>query len=142
MTNEEVKQQAIKNAYGEYWDVVKDEIIEGGFAPYKLLEDSVGITFEFKQFHIVFGSPETYVRPSLLRGIENNNGWIKIESENDLPKEPYGKYEVYSNNSIFSQIPKIQGIDDFWQNDENKKQDWMNSYTYYKPIILSKPPIY
>ena len=26
-------------------------------------------------------------RPKSLQGIENNNGWIKIESEKDLPKE-------------------------------------------------------
>ena len=26
-------------------------------------------------------------RPKLLHGIENNNGWTKIESEKDLPKE-------------------------------------------------------
>ena len=28
-----------------------------------------------------------YMRPPQLEGIENNNGWIKIESEDDLPKE-------------------------------------------------------
>lgn len=26
------------------------------------------------------------IRPKSLKGIEDNNGWIKIESENDLPK--------------------------------------------------------
>src|SRR5690554_2905829 len=29
----------------------------------------------------------TKIRPKSLQGIETNNGWIKIESEADLPKE-------------------------------------------------------
>lgn len=134
MINEKAKQQAIINAYGEYWDEVKSQVDENGFIDIFKLPPIL--------FDSVINDGSSKWRPKSLTGIENNNGWIKIESENDLPKEPYGKYEVYSNNPIFSQIPKIQGIDDFWQNDENKKQDWMNSYTYYKPIILSKPPIY
>lgn len=36
-------------------------------------------------------------RPKSLKGIENNNGWIKIESEADLPKDSSALIWVYTD---------------------------------------------
>ena len=40
-------------------------------------------------------------RPKSLNGIENNNGWIKIESEKDLPKEECEVFFI-KNDLIFT----------------------------------------
>jgi len=39
------------------------------------------------------------VRPKSLSGLETNNGWIKIESEDDLPEE-YDIYYVFFNEEV------------------------------------------
>lgn len=69
MSNEERKLEAIKKAYGEYWDKVKGEMTDDSFVPYRLMEKSEGITFDFQTMHIVYGSPEPFVRPIILRGL-------------------------------------------------------------------------
>lgn len=126
------KQQAIINAYGEYYDKVKGEMLENGFVPYRLMEGSTGVTFEFKQYHIVYGNPEPYVRPSSLKGIDNNNGWIRIESEDDLPKES-GMYHTYYADGVVSS-----------RYFNKEKNDWTTNpkATHYQPIKKPLPPIY
>jgi hypothetical protein len=41
-------------------------------------------------------------RPKSLDGIENNNGWIKIESKDDLPKK--GKYWGFTKDKKYIQL--------------------------------------
>ena len=71
------------------------------------------------------------IRPKSLQGIEKNNGWIKIESEKDLPKENCDVF-AYINNRIErrrfqSDIPHL----------------WINkAITHYIIIELPQPPIY
>lgn len=64
---------------------------------------------------------------------KDNNGWIKIESENDLPKEGMTNYLVCIDNE-----PSIHPY--------NLKQLLMlfedRMITHYQPIIKPKPPIY
>lgn len=65
-----------------------------------------------------------------------NNGWIKIESEADLPKE-YGNYHVkYLNGQ------SIAWFNDgfFYTMKGYKFKD--NHITHYQPIEKPKPPIY
>ena len=82
MTALNAKQEAIKNAYGEYWDNVKDYVDENGWASYPNVQKH---DYDFGKLEFKDGC--TFLRPESLQGIENNNGWIKIESEADLPKE-------------------------------------------------------
>lgn len=72
------------------------------------------------------------IRPKSLQGIETNNGWIKIESEEDLPKEE-GHYWVYSENKDI--------LADYYELNNNS---WNNKprVTHYQPIEKPKPPIY
>ncbi|MGV0946028.1 hypothetical protein ACTS93_02435 [Empedobacter falsenii] len=60
-----------------------------------------------------------------------NNGWIKVESEEDLPKEA-GEYFVCENN-----IPK-----DYVLNVVSLHVAFHNvKITHYQPIVYPKPPI-
>ena len=127
MTNLEAKQEAIKKAYGEHFIYadINGWIKYGIYCPSNLgIEDydeidTIGIW-----------------RCKSLQGIENNNGWIKIESEKDLPKVSglyFGKdYEFGTDMMYF----------DF----ETKKWEDSNGYlqnvTHYQPIKKPKPPIY
>lgn len=83
------KQETIKNAYGEHWDKVKQWVDENGWFDY----NKAG--FELKLYYgtttyddVTDGYNGTYEqRPKSLQGIASNNGWVKIESIDDLPKE-------------------------------------------------------
>ncbi|MCZ2084835.1 MAG: hypothetical protein LC112_11235 [Flavobacteriales bacterium] len=60
-----------------------------------------------------------------------NNGWIKILSETDLPKDE-DEFWVFENNEVTKTKRKI-GIDnnDYW---------WLNNITHYQPLIKPLPP--
>ena len=137
MNNLEIKQEAIKNAYGEYWEQLTTEtkqiaLLNNGWLHYNLITDDTGTLLNC----IEMERDIDYYRPKSLQGIENNNGWIKIESEKDLPKVSglyFGKdYEFGTDMMYF----------DF----ETKKWEDSNGYlqnvTHYQPIKKPKPPIY
>ena len=71
---------------------------------------------------------------------KENNGWIKIESEDDLPKE-YGEYYF---RTTYNTMITYSG----WYSSSDKKFYDRNHYfeiievTHYQPIIKPKPPIY
>jgi len=78
-------------------------------------------------------------RPKSLNGIENNNGWIKIESESDLPK----------GNGTFWILDKVLGVrSGEWKQAPNEIEHkkacefWIKRATHYQPIIKPQPPIY
>ena len=80
------------------------------------------------------------VRPKSLSGIEDNNGWTSILSEDDLPKEE-GSYFTLTNYSkeiierdypIFSKSMTIE--------DENKW--WLENITHYQKIVKPSKPIF
>ena len=132
MNNLEAKQEAIKNAYGECWEKVKDYIDNDGYIDNSIPKFTFG---QVKNLDLEYKN-DVLFRPKSLQGIENNNGWIKIESEKDLPKVSglyFGKdYEFGTDMMYF----------DF----ETKKWEDSNGYlqnvTHYQPIKKPKPPIY
>lgn len=73
-------------------------------------------------------------RPKSLQGIENNNGWIKIES--GLPKSFSGNYFVYDGINIF--IASMSGL----QFRCARTHRVCPEITHYQPIQKPKPPIY
>ncbi|MCT4253026.1 hypothetical protein HZP37_18190 [Elizabethkingia anophelis] len=124
------KEKAIKSAYGEYF--IKENIDENGWTnnpPEGMLKS---IPCEAKEMHITFGSPETWCRPRSITGIENNRGWTRIESEEDMPKEP-GHYFVMD---IFRTEPCIIVFE------ETLKKNWLEVVSHYQPIETPKPPIF
>jgi hypothetical protein len=70
-----------------------------------------------------------FVRPKSLEGIEKNNGWIKIESESDLPNKTNDYWIV---NKLGVSIRNY---------DMQEDNDW-NDVTHYQPITKPQPPIY
>lgn len=65
--------------------------------------------------------------------MDTNNGWIKIESEDDLPKDSFNYYFYCSNGAVMTGndleyykkyiIPELKA-------------------SHYQPIVKPKPPIY
>ena len=127
MTNEEAKQQAIKNAYGEYWDEVKNQVDENGFIEIFKLPPIL--------FDTVMNEGSSKWRPKSLQGIDNNNGWIRIESDNDLPKDDIDCHFIVGKlcyNGLWDNQLK------YFYCGRNK----IIGVTYYKIIEIPKPPIY
>lgn len=75
-----------------------------------------------------------YYLPKSLEGIENNNGWIKIESENDLPKENGKQYQVV--------MKKDKSIHIGFYFEQTHKSQWIENISHYLEIKTPKPPIY
>ena len=80
------------------------------------------------------------IRPKSLQGIENNNGWIKIESEADLSKEIIDCF-------FYDNVEKAVVCGNY--NSDFKKfnwsaffVEWSEQITHYQPINKPKPPIY
>ena len=147
---ENAKQEAIKKAYGEYWEQVKDYVDENGWifhekgfyqnykkfvSPFEIgfsKDDDDNIELHSDSFK---KTANFYWRPKSLNGIENNNGWVKIEGEDDLPKEylpcfiinKHGMYSSYFKHGFFYHTGQLSTI---------------TSVTHYQPITQPKPPIY
>jgi hypothetical protein len=143
------KEEVIKEAYGEYYEIAKQFVDENGWIDrfkqsYYLnignwglvdppiiknilgFNDSAGIQIYNDKW-----------RPSILRGIENNNGWTKIESEEDLPKE-----------DVMYKLGFFKSSDKFYQDSNlcNLKTALCalreSHYTHYRQISEFKPPIF
>ena len=134
MTNLEAKQEAIKKAYGEYWEAVKDFVDENGWIDF--LEDIQRIMYFFNDSDNIEVFKSTW-RPKSLQAIENNNGWIKIESEADLPKEGIHHSILLDSDCINGYI-NYDVIVFYEVNSRYRKKE----ISHYQPIEKPKPPIY
>ena len=84
----EAKQKAIQEVYG----FLNDMIDENGWATYAIDEVGESGIEPFGDYEVQSEKDGVTVwRPLSLQGIENNNGWIKIENEADLPKDAIEK---------------------------------------------------
>jgi hypothetical protein len=133
MTNEERKQEVIKNAYGEFYEICEPDengwsIIWESVLFYELEEAKIEIEY------LEFNSSNIW-RPKTLSGIETNNNWIRIEEDG-------------------SNLPDIDSKDEFWICIENVFFDWISNarqihvkfdnrtITHYQQIIKPNLPIY
>lgn len=85
-----------------------------------------------KDRFVSFGDEGLKIQPSELSGIYNNNGWIKIESSEDLPENGY--YEVIKRLSGFASRATLDK--EFGQ----KRQ--VLSYSHYQNIVELPKPIF
>lgn len=128
------KEEVIKEAWGDLYNLGVGIDENGWVSENYLTNDQCNLfnydkSFDYKN---VFG-----YRPKSLQGIENNNGWIKIESEKDLPKEyDSEKYKMYyfTSNGFY---------------EKNDYLLWIGYYGYMKithyrlePIFKPQPPLY
>ncbi|ROI05476.1 hypothetical protein EGI16_03560 [Chryseobacterium sp. G0240] len=135
MTKEQKIQEVIIKSWGDNWkklhDDIKDYALKNfGFISKRNVIDWLGYS--------VWASPDLesknmHFRPKSLSGIENNNGWMKIESEQDLPKDS-SAYWIYRTDNRISNL-----------NDYETDKKWLLpdlKATHYQPIEKPKPPIY
>lgn len=123
------KEEKIKEAWGEYYENVKDELDEHGRYSYRdqnISERKRKLwQFENIECHQIYDLE--LLIPSSIKGIENNNGWIKIESEFDAPDEDVLVCNINGNKvAFFHDACKLFG----------------KKFTHYQPIVRPKPPIY
>lgn len=81
-----------------------------------------------------------FYRPTSLDGIEENSGWIKIESESDLPEQG-GSYYVTRHAKVET---AVYVKDNRWliKGNDYPKTTSLHSISHYQPIIKPELPIY
>jgi hypothetical protein len=126
------KEEKIQEAYKPHYEDIKNYIDDDGWCLYAFGEHiEIGVS-PFGEYDI---KCYKYWRPKSLQGIENNNGWIKIESEKDLPITDVDCHIVYNNNlmsfAVWDNLLKGFYIGIVKQNP-----------SHYQPIIKPQPPIF
>lgn len=128
------KLEAIKKAYGEYFTQCKPD--KNGWSTYDSWFKYIGnkIDYEYSDNKIM------NIRPKSISGIDNNNGWIKINTESDLPEQG-GEYIVFrmSKKSTATYCKS-----DRWIVPENDypKTTFQHGITHYRKKEIIPNPIY
>jgi hypothetical protein len=74
-------------------------------------------------------------RPKSLQGLENNNGWIKIESEDDFPNEEIDCFFI-KGKQMFTGIWD-NGLKRFYSGN-----NWISNVFHYQEIKRPDLPLY
>lgn len=146
------KQECIAKAYGEYWElfpkILKDRIIsnDGNLDYFILPREEIYSTekiCDIRSSKSIFeciksdeGTPR-YFRPKSLQCIEKNNGWVKIESEEDLPKDENKMYRIgmFLNDGRFFQDKNLCNL-------KTTLKALKCNYTHYQSVNLPEPPLH
>jgi len=126
------KQEKIQEAYGDYFEQMKPWIEEEGWFNKNAFYQEE-FKFKYQDLDMFFIHLGDFMIPKSIHGITGNNGWIKIESEEDFPKEN-GDYficvdGVQPNNNIMHLYQLISHCRD-------------GLISHYKPVIKPNEPIY
>lgn len=124
----DAKQEVIRNAYGEHYEYLEPFINDNGEVCKAMCPDKYQNIFGNVFWDNLNGS----WWPKSITGIRNNNGWVKIESEEDLPKED-GEYRCLTNKRNISEFSFFKGATEKW---------WMDRISHYKPLEQELLPIY
>ncbi|MCT4330937.1 hypothetical protein HZP13_14555 [Elizabethkingia anophelis] len=140
------KEQAIKAAYGEHWEKVKNYVEDNGWIElysyncytdtvYTDLTEDLPFLKELGYERKYFNNGHThYVRPKSLFGIETNRGWTRIESEDDLPKgNGFAGFLLATVDKVSSNVYNYKEVEFYFNS---------GIYTHYQPIETPKPPIF
>lgn len=104
------KLEIIEKVYGDRWEKAKNHVSENGYIEFKVIAHGVTNELHYEddfnytniQVDVIqdYGHGQFLWRPKELKGIDNNNGWIKIFDEDNinLPIQG-GKYEVVFLNT-------------------------------------------
>jgi len=128
------KQEIIREAWGAHYESVRYNLDSNGWCRvYSYMESAPDIAYAY-DLPVEFVMEECehkldFFRPLELLGLEFNNGWTKIETEDDIPKE--GKYRVYPYGRTESVVVGAQGVLNLYK---------MGRITHFKPLIIEKPP--
>lgn len=124
------KQEAIKKAYGIFYEKVSPS--NDGWVSYDNWFKYIGHEIEYEYQDAVILN----VRPISLKGIEYNNGWISLKSEDDLPKT-----EIYCW-VIDKEFGTSIGYFDKVKNKFFCSKHIEQYATHYQPIVKPEPPIF
>lgn len=131
------KEKAIKAAYGEYWAGLSNE--QQKYA----LENNGWIDVKPSQYQmdmftrIKFNRNKHSIRPSALNGIESNNSWTRIESEEDLPKDR-NKEDLL----IFTETGEILVASSKYLSDAEIRKYWIKTVSHWQKFVKPNPPIF
>lgn len=125
------KQEIIKQAYGKYYPQLERCLDENGWS--NNWNHFISVESRIFQPEEIEKNGKCW-RPKSLQGIEDNNGWIKIESEEDLPKNKGYFLCLYEDGDV---IPHHFSI-----NSDFDRVLFLEEFTHYKKIEQQKPPIY
>jgi hypothetical protein len=130
------KQEKIQEAYGDYWKIFKNDINqEGSISQGKIINSThKDVYYEFVVKELDMVRNGTILTPKSLIGIKYNNFWIKIESEEDLPKEPEQYWVVLPTGTI-TKASYLSERKTFFIYGDIKA-------THYQKLNEPKPPIY
>lgn len=140
------KQLAIEKAYGELFDKLKHSIdLDGNCVMFDSNNKQATPNFndlnfekEYVNNNLDYGYDSErnihFWRPKTLQGIEDNNGWTRIESEADLPTDESVKYTT--GTLCFDGHFEVSHIH------FTAKTIRISGGTHYKPIEKELPPIY
>jgi len=152
MTNEQAKHKAIKKAYGDSWDLVKEFCDEEGWITDKWVAHglSVGISYEdagFNSDQILikqYNSSDNSWRLRTIYSILTNNGWTRIEPDgSNLPTDEFQKYKLLFENEKIVYYGYYDPRNKMWYNDDlDAKQFYTATVVNYKPIEKELLPIY
>jgi len=119
------KEEKIKEAYGEHYPQLSDSIDENGWSSnwnhFASLETRLFAKEDIEKSNGKW-------RLKSLQGIENNNGWTKIETKEGLPEFGYYEVVVRSNGkmtraTLDKNVPLVY-------------------YSHYQTISDLKPPLH
>lgn len=79
---------------------------------------------------IIWDLKECSIRPKSLQGIENNNGWIRIKSDDCFPNDNKDYWVIRNGVIAVENIPSSRTV---W---------WINNVTHYQPIEKPLKPLY
>jgi hypothetical protein len=152
------KAEVIQKAYGDYWEQIKDYVDENGFIINAIsITRKINLDFERKVIRHSkdnSGMIGMCIRPTQIKGIETNNRWIKIESEDDLPKENVECFYILEIPEKYSNAGKKINIGSFkfGKNIMSQQENYFTTdnffyhrfpfVTHYQEIIKPQPPIY
>lgn len=125
------KEEVIKQAYGDYWETVKDYVNNNGWCSWKWCRpENIAIRKSLNEESNGCGA----WRPKSLKGLETNNGWIKIESEQDLPKDQTAKYDLcHISKPGYLPNESLYFLKAFWM---------LGTITHYQPTLQKEKPLY
>lgn len=133
------KQDIIKNhwigAIGEKkYQSIEKSIDSKGVYPMLGVAENIFKTDKVEFYNPGFGI--VGLRPKSLSNIENNNGWIKIESQGDLPKK-IGEFIVFNSTGQYQTIyyPEFSAFC-------RPGTGIHVSATHYQPTEKKLPPLY
>ncbi|MDV3901197.1 hypothetical protein CMT89_08335 [Elizabethkingia anophelis] len=132
---ENAKHEAIKAAYGEYWEKLSEEAKD-----FVLSNDGYVSYWHWSHFNMDFDfdlKTGGLYRPKSLSGIETNNGWTRVESEDDLPKDR-SKEDLL----ISTETGEVLVASSKYLSDSEIRRYWVKTVSHWQKLIKPNPPIF